>query len=51
MDSKVLEPDLIVSSDGKEVLFCSDSERLERDKKLVYFLAHELLVFLSSRGL
>ena len=51
MDSKVLEPDLIISSDGKEVLFCSDSERLERDKKLLDFLFHRLAFFLSFRGL
>lgn len=46
IDSKVLEPDLILSSDGKEILFCSDFERLEREKRFIDFLALNLCDFL-----
>ena len=46
MDSKVLDPDLILSSDGKTILYASDSERLEREKRLLDFLFVNLCDFL-----
>ena len=47
MASKVLEPDLILSPDRKRVLYASDFERLEREKRLVDSLTFFLADFLA----